>query len=153
MAASNLREQPSRMRGLLGKVSGWWSRNVAGGGPDFTASPVPDVAAPPAESTEAALAEEFERRADQADTLQDIAEAVEHSVEKPGEAGQAIDRFAVGQAGGTPGLLIHDLQHDPHQIAGDVGWGIFGVLRSVVLRVLAHVIAAPEHNGQPGKRP
>ena len=146
MAANGSSEQTSRMRRSLDKVSGWIHDNIlASGSPDFTSRPV--SVAPPEDDGEKAV-----KRAERLDTVKDLGEVVIHSLEKPTEAGQELNRVAIGQVLGTPGLIIDDAQHDPHQIAGDIGWGFFGIVRKIILTVTARVIAAPGRDEEPGKK-
>jgi|HubBroStandDraft_4_1064222.scaffolds.fasta_scaffold86125_4 hypothetical protein len=154
MAAKNLSKRPSRLRGFVNQVGGWLSRNIVGEdrSPEYTARPWPaNVAAAPPESAEGAL-EKLLRRAEKLDMLTDVAEAIEHSIEKPDEAAREIERLVISrEEGGTLHLVADDLQHDPHQIAGDVASGIGGVVRGVLVGVLRK-IATSEPDEQAGKR-
>jgi hypothetical protein len=94
-------------------------------------------------SLEAALEESISivQRVDQADTLTKVVQTITESVEKPGKAGAVIERSAMDHQFGTPATVIYDLQHHHHLIPGDLGSGVLGFFRSVVVQALARLLA------------
>jgi hypothetical protein len=119
------------MRGFLSKVSGWVSRNIFGNEPDFTRYPV--SAAQPENAAEALADKSVER----AELVDDIAEAIEKRGETPpGLYGAERDHSAV-----TASHMGQELEHN-------VVSGVASFLRNIVLRVIAHVIEAPERDEQ-----
>ena len=143
------------MPGSWSKVSSWLSRNIGGGGLDYSRTPMPpDVPAAAPEGAGAALGEQLAERLEGINTLKDAAETVLTCIDEPGKAAQEINHFAVGQQTGLLGTVIDDVQHDPHRIAGDLGWGVFGFFQGVAVRVLARLSVRDDSTANPrGSKP